>query len=161
MPDPTDLVVLPEIADALAAGRPVVALESTIISHGLPRPDNFRIAQEIEQAVRDAGAVPATVAMVEGRASDRPGRTTPCTPSPIGTTSSRSARATWPSWPPEAGTAPRRSPPPRHLAARAGIAVFATGGLGGVHRGREHDVRRVGRPDGARPGRHDRRLRRA
>ena len=62
------MIVLPEIADALAEGRPVVALESTIISHGLPRPDNYRIAQEIEQAVRDAGAVPATIAVVDGQA---------------------------------------------------------------------------------------------
>ncbi|WP_443192543.1 pseudouridine-5'-phosphate glycosidase, partial [Pseudomonas indica] len=46
------------------AGRPVVALESTIVSHGLPRPDNLRVAREIEQAVRDAGAVPATIGMV-------------------------------------------------------------------------------------------------
>jgi pseudouridylate synthase len=52
---------------ALAAGRPVVALESTIISHGLPRPDNLRVAREIEQTVEAAGAVPATVGMVGGR----------------------------------------------------------------------------------------------
>ena len=62
------LTVLPEVADALAAGRPVVALESTIISHGLPRPDNLRIAREIEAAVRDNGAVPATIAVVAGKA---------------------------------------------------------------------------------------------
>ena len=66
--------VHPEVAAALAAGRPVVALESTIISHGLPRPDNYRIAREIEQAVRDAGAVPATIAVVAGQARHRPGR---------------------------------------------------------------------------------------
>ena len=61
------LTVLPEVAEALAAGQPVVALESTIVSHGLPRPDNLRIAREIEQAVRRGGAVPATIAVVEGR----------------------------------------------------------------------------------------------
>ncbi|RQX20346.1 pseudouridine-5-phosphate glycosidase, partial [Micromonospora chalcea] len=55
-----------EVADALRDGRPVVALESTIVSHGLPRPDNLRVAREIEQAVRDAGAVPATIGMVAG-----------------------------------------------------------------------------------------------
>ncbi|HET8971076.1 MAG TPA: pseudouridine-5'-phosphate glycosidase, partial [Candidatus Nanopelagicales bacterium] len=55
-----------EVAAALAAGRPVVALESTIVSHGLPRPDNLRIAREIEQAVRDGGATPATIALVDG-----------------------------------------------------------------------------------------------
>jgi pseudouridine-5'-phosphate glycosidase len=58
----------PEVAQALADGGPVVALESTIISHGLPRPDNLRIAREIEQAVRDDGAVPATIAIIDGQA---------------------------------------------------------------------------------------------
>jgi pseudouridine-5'-phosphate glycosidase len=58
--------VHPEVRDALAAGRPVVALESTIISHGLPRPDNLRIAREIEEAVRSGGAVPATIAIIGG-----------------------------------------------------------------------------------------------
>ncbi|GAB3956402.1 hypothetical protein GCM10027614_68500 [Micromonospora vulcania] len=54
------------VADALRDGRPVVALESTIVSHGLPRPENLRVAREIEQAVRDAGAVPATIGMIGG-----------------------------------------------------------------------------------------------
>ncbi len=134
MPDSTRLVVLPEVADALAAGRPVVALESTIISHGLPRPDNFRIAQEIEQAVRDAGAVPATVAIVEGRAwigldADAlhaiAGRDDVAKVSPrdLGVVAARGGYGATT----VASTA--------FLAARAGIAVFATGGLGGVHRG--------------------------
>src|SRR3954463_394428 len=56
-----------EIRDALAGGRAVVALESTIISHGLPRPDNLRIAREIEDAVRGAGAVPATIGVLDGQ----------------------------------------------------------------------------------------------
>src|SRR4051812_41853367 len=56
-----------EVAAALAAGTPVVALESTIISHGLPRPDNLRVAREIEAAVRAAGAVPATIGMLDGQ----------------------------------------------------------------------------------------------
>ena len=56
----------PEVADALAAGGPVVALESTIIAHGLPRPDNARVAREVEAAVREEGAVPATVALLDG-----------------------------------------------------------------------------------------------
>ena len=60
------LSVAPEVAGALAAGGPVVALESTILAHGLPRPDNLRIAREIEAAVRGAGAVPATIALVVG-----------------------------------------------------------------------------------------------
>ena len=55
-----------EVSDALASGRPVVALESTIISHGLPRPRNLEVAREIEAAVRAEGAVPATIALVSG-----------------------------------------------------------------------------------------------
>src|SRR5687768_18436246 len=55
-----------EVSDALSSGRPVVALESTIISHGLPRPRNLDVAREIEAAVRAAGAVPATIALVAG-----------------------------------------------------------------------------------------------
>ena len=62
------MLVHDEVRDALADGRPVVALESTIISHGLPRPDNARLAREFEQAVRDGGAVPATVAVIDGEA---------------------------------------------------------------------------------------------
>src|SRR5580765_690182 len=58
--------VHPEVAAALAAGGPVVALESTILAHGLPRGDNRRIADQIEAAVRSSGAVPATIAVVEG-----------------------------------------------------------------------------------------------
>ena len=55
-----------EIANALKNNQPVVALESTIIAHGLPKPDNFRVAQEIEQVVRNAGAIPATIAVIDG-----------------------------------------------------------------------------------------------
>src|SRR5437762_10994325 len=60
------LRVHPEVAAALAAGRPVVALESTLIVHGLPRPDNLAVAREVEQIVRAEGAVPATVGVVGG-----------------------------------------------------------------------------------------------
>src|SRR5215218_10208657 len=103
---PDDLLqTAPEVAAALAEGRPVVALESTIISHGLPRPDNLRVAREVEAAVRAEGAVPATLAVVGGRAR-------------VGLDDDAPAVV---------ATA--------HLAARAGIRVFATGGLGGVHRG--------------------------
>lgn len=62
------MLIHPEVADALASVRPVVALESTIISHGLPRPDNLLIARYIETAVRAVGVVPATVAIVGGQA---------------------------------------------------------------------------------------------
>src|SRR5687767_12328073 len=64
---PDWMTVSPEVADALAAGRPVVAMESTLISHGLPWPANLETARQAEAAVRAAGAVPATVAVVHGR----------------------------------------------------------------------------------------------
>jgi pseudouridine-5'-phosphate glycosidase len=128
------VLIYPEVAEALAARRPVVALESTIISHGLPHPDNLRIAREIEAAVRDAGAVPATIAVVDGTpriglddaalgsiASDADVAKVSVRDLAIVGGLGRSGATT------VAATA--------HLAARAGIRVFATGGLGGVHRG--------------------------
>ena len=60
------MLVADEVKEALDAGKPVVALESTIIAHGLPQPDNLRVAREIEQVVRDNGAVPATIAILGG-----------------------------------------------------------------------------------------------
>jgi pseudouridine-5'-phosphate glycosidase len=130
----TRVVVLPEVAEALAAGRPVVALESTIISHGLPRPDNLRIAREIEQAVRDGGAVPATIAVVAGQARiglDDEALHAVATRDDVVKASPRdlaliAARG---------GYGATTVASTAHLAARAGIRVFATGGLGGVHRG--------------------------
>ena len=62
-----DLDVEPSVAAALASGAPVVALESTIVAHGLPYPANFEVARELEAAVRDGGATPATIAVVRGR----------------------------------------------------------------------------------------------
>ncbi|MBP8281680.1 MAG: pseudouridine-5'-phosphate glycosidase, partial [Aeromonas sp.] len=61
------LDIQPEVAAALAAGKPVVALESTIISHGMPYPQNVETARQVEQVVRDNGAVPATIAILDGR----------------------------------------------------------------------------------------------
>jgi pseudouridylate synthase len=128
------VLIHPEVAAALAAGGPVVALESTIISHGLPRPDNLRIAREIEDAVRAGGAVPATVAIVGGTArigldddalrqvAEDPG-VTKVSVRDIATVAARGVVGATT----VASTA--------HLATRAGIGVFATGGLGGVHRG--------------------------
>jgi pseudouridine-5'-phosphate glycosidase len=124
----------PEVADALAGGRPVVALESTIISHGLPRPDNLRIAREIEGSVREHGAVPATVAIVHGvpriGLDDEALQAVAGSPDvekvsvrDIATVVARG------------GIGATTVASTAHLAARAGIAVFATGGLGGVHRG--------------------------
>ena len=127
------MLIHPEVAAALAECRPVVALESTIISHGLPRPDNLRIAQEIEEAVRAGGAVPATIAVLDGqpriglddealqRVAGEPVATKVSARDLAVISAYRGAGATT-----VAATA--------HLAARAGIRVFATGGLGGVHR---------------------------
>ncbi len=124
----------PEVSDALAAGRPVVALESTIISHGLPRPDNLRIAREIEQAVRSGGAVPATIAIVGGEphlglddaALRRIAESDAVVKASVRDVALLAARGA------DGATTVAST---AHLAARAGITVFATGGLGGVHRG--------------------------
>jgi pseudouridine-5'-phosphate glycosidase len=113
--------------------QPVVALESTIISHGLPRPDNLRIARDIEQAVRDAGATPATIAIIGGEAHiglDDPALEAIATSDAVIKVSVRdiatiAARG---------GLGATTVASTAHLAARAGIPVFATGGLGGVHR---------------------------
>ena len=66
------LRIAPEVADALASGGPVVALESTLIAHGLPRGRNLEVAHELEDVVRAAGAVPATIAIVTGIGAHRP-----------------------------------------------------------------------------------------
>jgi pseudouridine-5'-phosphate glycosidase len=123
-----------EVAAALSSGTPIVALESTIISHGLPRPTNLEVAREVEAIVRAHGATPATIAVIDGdvhiglndaelvaiatrddilKASSRD--------LAIAVAFGKSAATT------VAATA--------HLAVMAGIKVFATGGLGGVHRG--------------------------
>ncbi|MDH6577843.1 pseudouridine-5'-phosphate glycosidase [Kitasatospora sp. MAP5-34] len=122
-----------EVRDALARRTPVVALESTIIAHGLPRPRNLQVARELEDLVRAAGAVPATVAVLDGvphiglgkEALDRVANDT--TLRKLGFRDLAPALATGVSGATTvSGTA--------FLAARAGIRVFATGGLGGVHR---------------------------
>ncbi|MBS9535553.1 pseudouridine-5'-phosphate glycosidase [Mycobacterium sp. M1] len=123
----------PEVTDALAAGRPVVALESTIISHGLPRPDNLRIAREIEGAVRAGGAVPATIAIVAGEvhvglddAALHRVATGAAVKVSVRDVAPLAARG---------GDGATTVAATAHFAAAAGITVFATGGLGGVHRG--------------------------
>lgn len=124
----------PEVSDALVAGRPVVALESTIISHGLPRPDNLRVAREIEAAVRSGGAVPATIAIVGGEphiglddaALRRIAESDAVVKAGVRDAAVLAARG---------GDGSTTVASTAHLAAAAGITVFATGGLGGVHRG--------------------------
>jgi pseudouridine-5'-phosphate glycosidase len=124
----------PEVRSALAEGRPVVALESTIISHGLPRPDNLRIAREIEDSVREGGAVPATIAVVDGQARigldddalERVANDPGVLKVSVRELAAVAARG---------GMGATTVASTAHLAARVGIEVFATGGLGGVHRG--------------------------
>jgi pseudouridine-5'-phosphate glycosidase len=126
--------VAEEVATALAERRPVVALESTIISHGLPRPDNLRIAGEIESAVRSAGAVPATVALLDGVAHvglDADALTRVAGERDVVKVGVRDLAAAAARGLSGATTVASTA----HLAGRAGISVFATGGLGGVHRG--------------------------
>jgi pseudouridine-5'-phosphate glycosidase len=130
------LVVAPEIADALHAGRPVVALESTLISHGLPYPANFEVARASEAAVRAAGAIPATIAIRDGRLLV--GLTSPdleaLARAPSGTVR-KAARPSLALALDAGGWAATTVSATMIAAHAAGIRVFATGGIGGVHRG--------------------------
>src|SRR5690242_1573377 len=130
----------PEVAEARASKKPLVALESTLVAHGLPWPENLDVAREIEETVRMGGAVPATIAVIEGRpwigledrvlaklAHDgrdvaKAGATDLAVHLARGTTCATTVSAT------------------ALLAEQAGIRVFATGGIGGVHRGDVGDV---------------------
>ena len=124
----------PEVEKALKSGAPVVALESTIISHGLPRPTNLEVARDVETIVRENGATPATIALIDGVAhigltdeqlvaiANRDDVIKASTRDLAIAEAKKLSAATT-----VAATA--------HLAAKAGIKVFATGGLGGVHRG--------------------------
>src|SRR5215211_1601884 len=128
-----------EVRAALGEGRPVVALESTVISHGLPRPQNLETARRLEQTVREGGAVPATVAVLGGRLrvgldaaqlahlAEADGvRKVSRRDLPLAVARGEDGATT------VAGTL--------WMASRAGVGVFATGGIGGVHRGALPDV---------------------
>ena len=123
----------PEVLDALDTGAPVVALESTIISHGLPRPENMRVAAEVEDIVRSRGAVPATIAMLEGRIHvglNESELEAVATRDDVVKTSIRDLATVAA----RKGFAATTVAATSHLANLVGIRVFATGGLGGVHR---------------------------
>ncbi|MHA3702659.1 pseudouridine-5'-phosphate glycosidase [Jatrophihabitans sp. YIM 134969] len=128
-----DVIVAPDVVEALSHGRPVVALESTIISHGLPRPDNLEIARAIEDEVRVAGATPATIAVVGGEAhiglSDDALAVVAGDDSVV-----KVSVRDLPIVAARRGHGATTVAATAHLAAMAGIRVFATGGLGGVHR---------------------------
>ena len=127
------LLIAPEVADALAAGGPVVALESTLIAHGLPRPRNAEVARELEQTVRDRGAVPATIALLDGVVRiglDDAALEAIATRDDVAKCSARDLPIAMATGTTGATTVAATA----HLAAHAGIPLFATGGLGGVHR---------------------------
>jgi pseudouridylate synthase len=123
----------PDVAAALHAGRAVVALESTIISHGMPHPQNVEMATEVESIVRAGGAVPATIAVIDGHAcvgldSNQLER--------LATTEVHKATTRDLPWLlATGGDGATTVAATMRLSALAGIAVFATGGIGGVHRG--------------------------
>jgi len=135
-----DLHFSKEVVEAMAQGVPVLALESTIVAHGLPWPDNLEIGRELERAARDAGAVPATIAVFDGVAqvglSDQQlerlargaGTFVKAGAADLAVVLARG------------GNAATTVSATATLAARAGIRVFATGGIGGVHRGDALDV---------------------
>jgi pseudouridine-5'-phosphate glycosidase len=127
------IVLLPEVAQARASGSPIVALESTIISHGLPRPVNLRVAQAVEDIVRARGAIPATIAILEGVVHigldedqhEQIAMRDDVVKASIRDLGSLIARS---------GSGATTVAAATHLAHLAGIDIFATGGLGGVHR---------------------------
>ena len=127
----------PEVAEARAAKMPIVALESTIITHGMPYPRNVETARSVEQAVRETGAVPATIAVIDGRLRvgldgqeiER-----------LGELSGGVVKASRRDLAPVAarnGSAGTTVAATMFIASLAGIEIFATGGIGGVHRGAE------------------------
>lgn len=133
------LTLDPEAESAISSNKPIVALESTVIAHGLPRPQNLELARKLEQIVRAAGAVPATIAILDGKlqvglteeqvrfiAEDNDIKKVSIRDLPIAVAQKWNGATTvaTTSW----------------IAQRAGIKVFATGGIGGVHRGSLPDI---------------------
>jgi len=131
------LSISAEVQEALNAGKPVVALESTIISHGMPYPQNVETALRVEQTIRDNGAVPATIAIIGGKLKAG------CTPEEIeylgkkGHEVTKASRRDLPVLIARGEDGATTVTTTMIIAAMAGIKVFATGGIGGVHRGAE------------------------
>ena len=131
------LSISPEVQKALSDRRPVVALESTIISHGMPYPQNVETALKVEQTIRDNGAVPATIAIIGGKLKAG------CTPEEIeylgkkGQAVIKASRRDLPVLIARGEDGATTVTTTMMIAAMAGIKVFATGGIGGVHRGAE------------------------
>lgn len=127
------LSVSPHVADALASGTPVVALESTIIAHGLPRPDNLAAARRFEQLLTDADVVPATIAVIDGEL--KAGLSDDELKRIAGDDVPKLSVRDLPVVLARGGTGATTVAATSFIADHAGIRVFATGGLGGVHRG--------------------------
>ena len=134
------LDVAPEVSEALATGKAVVALESTIISHGMPYPKNVETAMRVEQTIRDNGAVPATIAVIGGRLKaglsadeieylGRKGRDV-----------IKASRRDLPALVARKADGATTVATTMIIANMAGIEIFATGGIGGVHRGAEYTM---------------------
>lgn len=130
------LSILPEIQNALDTGKPVVALESTILSHGMPYPQNLDFGHKVEQIIRDEGAVPATIAILDGKLKvglNDEELERMCRAEGVGKVSRRDVPVYLAAGLPGATTVATTM----LIAELAGIRVFATGGIGGVHRGAE------------------------
>ncbi len=130
------LSVQPEIAQAVAQGKPVVALESTILSHGMPYPENVEFSHKVEEVVRAEGAIPATTAIIGGQL--KVGLSVDelelmCRAENVGKVSRRDVAVYLATGQTGATTVATTM----IIAAQAGIHIFATGGIGGVHRGAE------------------------
>lgn len=131
------LDVAPEVQEALAAGRPVVALESTIISHGMPYPKNVETALLVEQTLRDNGAVPATIAVIGGRLKAGLSKDEIEYLGKAGRNVAKASRRDLPALVARRADGATTVTTTMMIAHMAGIRIFATGGIGGVHRGAE------------------------
>ena len=131
------LDIAPEVAQALAEGKPVVALESTIISHGMPYPRNVETALLVEQTIRENGAVPATIAIIGGRLKAGLSREEIEHLGKAGRAVAKASRRDLPALVARGADGATTVATTMIIAHMAGIKIFATGGIGGVHRGAE------------------------
>ncbi|KAI9357649.1 Indigoidine synthase A like protein-domain-containing protein [Zopfochytrium polystomum] len=137
---PSNFDVLPEISSALKYGRPVVALESTIISHGMPYPQNLTTAKEVESIVREEGSVPATIALLDGRVKIGLTDEDLSRLALAGESAVKASRRDLALVASRSGIGSTTVSATMILAHLAGIKVFVTGGIGGVHRGGEESM---------------------
>ena len=131
------LDISPEVSAALAQGKPVVALESTIISHGMPYPKNVETALRVEQTIRDNGAVPATIAVIGGRLKAGLSHEEIEHLGKAGRAVAKASRRDLPALVARGADGATTVTTTMIIARMAGISIFATGGIGGVHRGAE------------------------